>query len=421
MKSHPSQVAYHYQQSLVTGSGALFLALMGWICLSGMMLSQRQVPKLLATSAGLTCFVAASPLLRSHRRGQALLQDVDDISHDSWQTSLWQSLQDAAKLVDWNTDTPASLGLFDIATLTDPNGCTCAAIVGESGSGKSMLCQMLIATQFPNSSVKVYDTDAAPDEWGNLTVIGRKGDTSAIVAAMQQDLALLQQRTEQRGDGRSIQTEEIRVIEEFPTIAADLEDKNNPATNWLKRLVRRGRKYRMKVFLVSQEWNVEALRIGGEGELRKAFTVFYLGSSALDAIKKEPDKAKRQMLKQAISQQQRPCLVAHRGQLFAYFIPELSPVQARFNDGSDSVPVLPGSDAVKALNRLYSSSPSHPELLEPGDQFRLLPDEMKRIRIAELRTQGLNQTQIIFVLWGVRKGGSQAYKNAVAELKRLSG
>lgn len=421
MKSHPSQVAYHYQQSLTALSGAVLLSLIGWGCVSWMSFVQNQALKLTAASTGLVCFVGASPLLRSHRRGQALLQDVDDISHDSWQTSLWQSLQDAAKLVDWNTDTPASLGLFDIATLTDPNGCTCAAIVGESGSGKSMLCQMLIATQFPNSSVKVYDTDAAPDEWGNLTVIGRKGDTSAIVAAMQQDLALLQQRTEQRGDGRSIQTEEIRVIEEFPTIAADLEDKNNPATNWLKRLVRRGRKYRMKVFLVSQEWNVEALRIGGEGELRKAFTVFYLGSSALDAIKKEPDKAKRQMLKQAISQQQRPCLVAHRGQLFAYFIPELSPVQARFNDGSDSVPVLPGSDAVKALNRLYSSSPSHPELLEPGDQFRLLPDEMKRIRIAELRTQGLNQTQIIFVLWGVRKGGSQAYKNAVAELKRLSG
>lgn len=421
MKSHPSQVAYHYQQSLTALSGAVLLSLIGWGCVSWMSFVQNQALKLTASGAGLACFVGASPLLRASRRGRALIQDVDDISHDSWQTSLYQSLQEAAKLIDWNTDQPVSLEPFNVATITDPNGCTCAAIVGESGSGKSFLCQMLIATQFPDSSVTVYDTDAKPDEWAGLEVIGRKGNTAAIAEAMAQDLALLKQRTEQRGDGHSIQTEEIRVIEEFPTIAADLDDKNNPATNWLKRLVRRGRKYRMKVFLVSQEWNVESLRIGGEGELRKAFTVFYLGASALEAVRLEPDKARRQALRQYLTRQVRPCLVNHRGQVQPYSIPELRPVQVTVQPGSDSPPVQLGSDMVQTLNRLYEASPSHPELHPVQGRFSDLSDEMKRNQIVTLHEQGFNQTDIILILWRVKKGGSKAYQDALAEYKRLTG
>jgi hypothetical protein len=49
---------------------------------------------------------------------------------------------------------------------------------------------------------------------------------------------------------------------------------------WLRRLLRRRRKYRMKVFAVAQEFEVNAWKIAGEGGLRRAFTVLYLGSSA---------------------------------------------------------------------------------------------------------------------------------------------
>jgi hypothetical protein len=48
----------------------------------------------------------------------------------------------------------------------------------------------------------------------------------------------------------------------------------------LWRLLRRGRKYRMKVFAVAQEFEVKAWKIAGEGGLRRAFTVLYLGAAA---------------------------------------------------------------------------------------------------------------------------------------------
>jgi len=44
-----------------------------------------------------------------------------------------------------------------------------------------------------------------------------------------------------------------------------------------------------------------------------------------------------------------------------------------------------------------------------------------RDRITELQSGGLNQTQIIFVLWKAKKGGSRAYSDAVAQYKFLTG
>ena len=62
---------------------------------------------------------------------------------------------------------------------------------------------------------------------------------------------------------------------------------------------------------------------------------------------------------------------------------------------------------------------------DPEGTVMLLHDLNQRdvelqTRIRQLKTTGLNQTQIIFALWRVRPGGSRAYQQAVQELKRLS-
>lgn len=53
-----------------------------------------------------------------------------------------------------------------------------------------------------------------------------------------------------------------------------------------------------------------------------------------------------------------------------------------------------------------------------NQQFNL---EEARSKVSELVQLGLNQTQIIQVLWGAKKGGSAAYQTAVAEYKILTG
>jgi hypothetical protein len=66
---------------------------------------------------------------------------------------------------------------------------------------------------------------------------------------------------------------------------------------WLRLLLRRGRKYRMKVFAVAQEFEVNAWKIAGEGDPRRAFTSLYLGAAAYHALSTVKDKAQRKQLR----------------------------------------------------------------------------------------------------------------------------
>jgi hypothetical protein len=93
---------------------------------------------------------------------------------------------------------------------------------------------------------------------------------------------------------------------------------------WLRRLLRRGRKYRMKVFAVAQEFEVNAWKIAGEGGLRRAFTVLYLGSTAYQALVLMKDKAYRERLRAYFDSVPYPCLVDVKGRFFPAAIPDLS-------------------------------------------------------------------------------------------------
>jgi len=151
------------------------------------------------------------------------------------------------------------------------------AVVGESGSGKSLLTKYLIKSYFQDAHVRVYDSDAAPREWGELDVLGRAGDYAAIAQGMAEDIAELRRRTALHGEGREFGGEIVQVIEEYSNTAAELADMlessdlpKDIGLVWLRRLLRRGRMYRMKVFAVAQEFEVNAWKIAGEGGLRRA-------------------------------------------------------------------------------------------------------------------------------------------------------
>jgi HTH-type transcriptional regulator, competence development regulator len=205
------------------------------------------------------------------------------------------------------------------------------AVVGESGSGKSLLTKYLIASYFQNADVRVYDSDAAPTNWGGLEVVGRKGDYATIARGMAEDVEELQRRTSLHGEGRDCGGEVVRVIEEYPSTAAELAERpeiqglsKDIGLLWLRRLLRRGRKYRMKVFAVAQEFEVNAWKIAGEGGLRRAFTVLYLGSTAYQALVLIKDKPSRERLRAYFDGVPHPCLVDVKGRFFPAAIPDLS-------------------------------------------------------------------------------------------------
>jgi HTH-type transcriptional regulator, competence development regulator len=205
------------------------------------------------------------------------------------------------------------------------------AVVGETGSGKSLLTKYLITSYFQDAQVRVYDSDAAPWEWGDLDVAGRSGDYAAIAQGMAEDIAELRRRTASHGESREFGGEVVRVIEEYPSTAAELaemlESSDLPkeiGLVWLRRLLRRGRKYRMKVFAVAQEFEVNAWKIAGEGGLRRAFTVLYLGASAHQALSLIKDKPYRERLRVYFDRVPYPCLVDVKGRSLPVEIPDLS-------------------------------------------------------------------------------------------------
>lgn len=104
------------------------------------------------------------------------------------------------------------------------------------------------------------------------------------------------------------------------------------------------------------------------------------------------------------------------------------PVQDRFRAGSGSVQpgsagsaLNHGSESVQRLNQAQGAAVQ--DLNQNGSRFmnQQFSAEEARFKVSELVQIGLNQTQIIQVLWGAKKGGNSAYQTAVQEYKTLMG
>ena len=109
-----------------------------------------------------------------------------------------------------------------------------------------------------------------------------------------------------------------------------------------------------------------------------------------------------------------------RGQILAQLFPgsagskSIEPVQ-------DSEPVQVHEPLNPASSARFSGSRTALEPAEPRYTCHELKEREARQLIAQLLAQGLNQASIIEQLWGVKKGGSRAYKSALAQYRSLQG
>lgn len=166
-------------------------------------------------------------------------------------------------------------------------------LVGGSGDGKTTTCMYLAYSI--GGTIKVYDADAAADEWQGLEVIGRCADFASIEAAMHSDLEELQERTILRGlkgknacDGMNC----VTIAEEFPLLVGEVEI----AGKWFSKHGKRGR--RVKKFILAVAQNDTALNFGIEGDkgVMDCFRIIRLGKKAVAHAKKLKNEALVQWL-----------------------------------------------------------------------------------------------------------------------------
>lgn len=299
--------------------------------------SDKEWGKALLVSSALGLTVIAKASESAHVTQKRINQDVIDISDASRQQMLYQSMTAGEGPIETPSPVMTLMPPLDSEAATEPletfelsavNDQTHLAVIGHSGSGKSVLTQYLLDSFF-DGSIVAMDTDASPSEWMGLDKVGQGGDIEAIEQEMSNDIRLLEMRTQRRADGLDLGPDQVRVVEEFPSLMADVSEnlergQGNIAGIWIRKMLRRGRKYGFKVVLVSQELEVKSLGIAGEGSLRKALTILFLGKTAITQLDNVRDKEHRQSLRDYLNAQDRPCLAEVDGQYFPANIPDLS-------------------------------------------------------------------------------------------------
>jgi hypothetical protein len=206
-----------------------------------------------------------------------------------------------------------------------------ALLIGGSGDGKTTTAMFLAYSA--GGAVRVYDADAAADEWHGLEVVGRGADFKAINQAMSDDLKEVHRRTLLRaeiGSHACNGMDTVTIAEEFPLLVGEVE----LASEWLIKHGKRGRRVKRFIIAIAQNDTVANFGIQGDAGVIDSFRVVRLGKKAQAHARKLKNPELENWLK------------ADRSRLLVDDIPvQLPPyreiqrvIQAR---GLSSVPVLP--------------------------------------------------------------------------------
>jgi len=330
-------------------------------------------------------------------------------------------LPPAQPLYDWNNIADEAVGFL---------------ICGNSGSAKSSLATWLAGHLTQNEPMSVISLDPHFNDCWQLAGIQSVGKIEHIEACLEWLIAELDRRCERKGDGIALGDPMFIICDEL-NAAMERFAKPKVIESILKRLGSEGRKFNLTFCGLNQSSNADALGI--DSKYRSNYALILLGESARTHAK----------LGKFLQDVAYPCTVSgsiansiathpthgsytqfkKKGNAPMNLKPinqlPLPSALSKFVKVDRSLPPSTNSDPelneslVNRLNRLYSI-----EIQDSDSDSMIAIDTAKdadlRVRISELKASGLNQNQIILAIWQSKAGGNKAYKDALAEYRRLS-
>jgi hypothetical protein len=150
-------------------------------------------------------------------------------------------------------------------------------VVGETQEGKSTSVIALLREKAQRGSIIIIDPHEKLNDWGIPTAnVGRDwGHIDQLMLALDAELSRRYLRGEDIGAPLTI------IMDEVPAIM----DECGNAPKTMMRLAREGAKVKMNLIIMTQDPNVESLKIQGQGAVRNNFSKLLLGSFAIKAYK----------------------------------------------------------------------------------------------------------------------------------------
>lgn len=154
------------------------------------------------------------------------------------------------------------------------------ALKGPTGGGKTFLAHALLADR--EGQFVIIDPDWEQGKWSSLPVITTDDDDgfSPIEEALQGLLVEMKRRVVAARTGQPKPPMLTIVWDEIPECMEECKT----AGEVLRRILRRGRKYNMRLLALSQSDRVKAWGVAGQGDALDNLLWIHLGGSALDLI-----------------------------------------------------------------------------------------------------------------------------------------
>jgi DNA polymerase III delta prime subunit len=439
---HPSELTDHLVYRLRSGAtmwGATLLAFtlaLGSLAIDETHSDRRAHWLRTGLLTGGVAAAALAFLARENVVQRSLISlDATDISAASRQQRYYEAMKPEAGTLTLELPTePWNPNLFDWGRLvTEGDRFPHILLLGATGDGKTTLAEWLHRAMaghkiaiHPHWQASDDPTDPADFDYADQ-VIGGGRNFPAISAQVELLHRAMTDRANMTRSQLRNQPLLSVAIDELPAIGKNCSE---ATLEQIISLLFEARKFRIRLMLLAQADSVKILGLEGQGAVRENLTYIRLGDYALDHAKWLINKklAPPDLL-DWLQTQPRPCMVEDS--------PAIIPTLKK---GGDNRPFLAANPVVEGLSWLseparFSQNPERSQVQpEPLDRepVNLIPLEGSGIseplnvpdpltpeissdewqRVVNLRQGGGTQDDIIEEVWGVKKGGSAAYKAA---------